>query len=34
MQHFHLYTSRHAKKATNAIASYQAKHEIVDNDTV
>jgi hypothetical protein len=34
MQHCHLYTAHHATRATNAATSYQAKHEIVDNDMV
>jgi hypothetical protein len=34
MQHCHLYIARHVTKATNATASYEAKHEIVDNDMV
>jgi len=34
MQHCHLYTARHVTRAINATASYEAKHEIVDNDMV
>ncbi len=30
MQRRHLYTARHATKAANAAAAYQAKHEIID----
>jgi hypothetical protein len=32
MQRRHLYTARHAAKATNAADAYQAKHGIVDVD--
>jgi hypothetical protein len=32
MQRRHLYIARHAVKAANATAAYQAKHEIVDTD--
>ena len=32
MQHRHLYTARHAVKAANATAAYQAKHGIVNTD--
>ncbi len=32
MQRHHLYTARHAAKATNATATYWAKHGIVDTD--
>jgi hypothetical protein len=32
MQRRHFYIARHAVKAANAIAAYQAKHEIVDTD--
>jgi hypothetical protein len=34
MQRCHLYTTHHVTRATNAVASYRAKHEIVDNDMV
>ncbi len=34
MQHYHLYIVRPATRATNAIASYRTKHEIVNNDMV
>jgi hypothetical protein len=30
----HFYTLRHASKATNVVATYRAKHGIVDNDMV
>jgi hypothetical protein len=32
MQCRHLYTARHAAKATKAAAAYRAKHGIVDSD--
>ncbi len=32
MQRRHLYTARHAAKATNAAIAYRVKHEIVDTD--
>jgi len=32
MQRRHFYTVRHVTKATNAIATYRAKHGIVDID--
>jgi hypothetical protein len=32
MQRRHFYIARHGIKATNAIATYRAKHEIVDTD--
>jgi hypothetical protein len=32
MQRRHLYTTRHAAKAANATAAYQAKHETVDTN--
>ncbi len=32
MQRRHFYTARHAVKATNAVTTYRAKHEIVDID--
>ncbi len=34
MQCRHLYTIHHAKKVANVIATYQTKHEIVNNDMV
>jgi hypothetical protein len=34
MQRHHLYIAYHAAKAINATTTYQAKHEIVDNDMV
>ncbi len=34
MQHHHLYTTHHVVKATNAVGTYQAKHNIVDNDMI
>jgi len=34
MQQYHLYTTRHATKATKATTTYQIKHNIVDNDMV
>jgi hypothetical protein len=32
MQRRHFYTARHAAKAANAVATYQAKHRIVNID--
>jgi len=32
MQRRHFYTTRHATRAVNATAAYQAKHGIVDTD--
>ncbi len=34
MQCRHFYTLRDEVKATNAVAAYQIKHRIVDNDMV
>jgi hypothetical protein len=34
MQHHHLYIVHHVVKVVNAIAIYQTKHGIVDNDMV
>jgi hypothetical protein len=34
MQHYHLYTTRDATRATNVVTFYRAKHEIVDNDMI
>jgi hypothetical protein len=34
MQHHHLYIVHHVKRAANVVTTYQAKHEIVDNDMV
>jgi hypothetical protein len=31
---YHLYNTRHATRATHAIAFYRAKHHIEDNDMV
>jgi hypothetical protein len=32
MQRHHLYTICHVTRATNVVATYQTKHEIVNND--
>jgi len=32
MQHRHFYTAHHAAKAANAVATYRAKHMIVNID--
>jgi hypothetical protein len=32
MQRRHFYIARHATKAANVTAAYQAKHEIIDID--
>jgi hypothetical protein len=34
MQRYHMYITRHAIRAINAIAFYQTKQEIIDNDMV
>ncbi len=34
MQRYHLYITRNATKATNAIVAYWTKHDIVNNDMV
>jgi len=34
MQHYHLHTTRHAIRATIVAISYEAKHEIINNDMV
>jgi hypothetical protein len=34
MQHRHFYTSRHATRATNAVAAYRIKCEIIDINMV
>jgi len=34
MQCCHLYITYHVTKATNVVAAYRAKHEIIDNDMV
>jgi len=34
IQHRHLYIVHHSTKATNVTATYQTKHEIINNDMV
>jgi hypothetical protein len=34
MQHHHLYIVRHATMVVNVVATYKAKHNIVNNDMV